>query len=657
MNVIRGERPLRKVISRRAELRLRFLAEVCPAQTRRILKNLLFLHDAGRPIQKISVADELYSPRNRRLLDCLAANFYGLEERISAEGTVDLASGAKHGKLGYEDLTAGFDEYQLIAELRPTYQGQNRRMIEADREINDLTLYYVNWKLRVFLYKIGEQKSAARGEGNEVAELEARAKMVRVADYLQELATDYPVLSDGIREKISRAAEQLRGFNNPAADAALVPVTLYLEKRIEEQETKRIRKERASGIARPQNILEEELLRLAERRYKASFSPNGAWILPQGGFRGAGAVMRKSIIDHHIPEEKVVRREQHRIDRITRQIAINAHHISVFGTMAELLATGEEPVYQKAASSLARGYLAYEKGIVRAKFKAKLMLKLALELVGNARICRAPKARLRLGQFAAAMLRMVARELVGLNAELGRQLQKITAKQGLVVKIITRQLARDANIRSFSETLLEALSDKKAMNSILMATELRQMAFDLIAAPGMEEGAPPGIRRVRERAGQLADIFTQVGGLIQEKNGYRESFSRTRDRFQCEYHILAASGQEEKIGPLRIQAVAMGGKDIKNISICNQKINAALVEAAKQAILMQHDLATKFQDESAEAQLIFLAEQRSIISQVEALDAGYQKVFGAHGEDLGDACSFDIGELKLKTDRPIRRAV
>ncbi|MFH1683531.1 MAG: hypothetical protein ABIA67_01475 [Candidatus Margulisiibacteriota bacterium] len=666
VDVLRGPGRLRQLITLQSEENLQKHAVDRPAPTRALLKNLLRLERLAVPITRIIVPESLSKLQNRELFARLGEMGFVLE-LIDEAGVLDLRRAGLKMNPGYIDLTLEFEEYEILRELRSSFQDEkNLKALKKDVEISDLTLYCNLWMVRVLLYKVGELKAAAKWEENPTAEGEARAIMDNAAKFLDELSRDFPTKRKELLKKISGAASLLGAFNNPAANAALVSVTGRLEELIETQEGNRIQRERRSGKRPPKNMFEEELVRLAQRRYNISFSPGGIWVIPQGGFRREGPVRQKKIIDHRVDAEKVTRRTQHIIDSVTEGIVINAHFRAMLEGFVEVLRSSTTIDYEQVLNGLAKSFLAYEKGIVRPKFKTKLMLKLALELVKTASVCRDQKAERRLLNFAGSMLRMAAREIAKLNGNLAGQLQMIAAKQELLMEIVAQSLVRDANLQTFSGSLVNSLTNSKMMNSIGMAGQLRQLAVDVADALEIDEQSPTGMRRAGKRINELVSLLAKVRRLIREKDQFRKNFRIARTRYKIELENIKAAGksdieaaQEElesikqrykaRLAALREKGIKYAQEKLESIKEHNANIAKTLGEAAKEALLIQYNLVNKYVEEDEEARISFLAEHQEIFDRIKQMDAVSLTVYGSRGEELGTASPFDVWRLGLTT--------
>ena len=642
----RGSRR-RGLITLQSERNLANLASVHPGYTRDLLRTLRGFDFLAIPVEKIIVPRRLAEVQNREVLPQLGRVGFVMQ-LLDANGVLDLRRAGIKNQLGHIDYRETFEDHQILQELRASFEGKNLEVIQRDREINNLTLYHNLWMVRVLLYKIALQKAVAIAEENITALAETRAIIANIGGFLHEMVAGFPIVLEGARDRVSRAAELLDQFNDPAASATLVAITERLEREIGVVEKARVSRQRQSGRRAPRNVIEEELVHLAQRRYRLTISPNGNWVLPQAGFRRVGPVLQRQVIDHRVEPDAVVRREQHIIDSITERIAINADAIATFRGVIELLETDGEIDYEFVASSLARCLLSYEKGRVRTKFKTRLMLKLALELVKTAALCHEQVAEERLRSFASSMLSLAEPQLVVLNNNLGGQLRRISVRQHLEMAIIAQNLDRDANLRSFSEAILGVVTQRRIMNSIGLTGELRQLAVDVSSSLEVDEHTELGIQRTKDRAQTLVNLFAKTRRLIMQKDRFRQQIERARTRYQVAARDLRASGRTGENDALRELAIEYARGKLVSLREHNAEIARTLRRVAVVAALIKYDLANKYADEDADVKALYLEEYDGLLARIDQLDAEYQSVFGARGEDLGLAHSFDIWRLGLR---------
>jgi hypothetical protein len=659
LNQLRGTGRLRKLISKECEDRLGFLAELFPNQTRQILKNLLFFHQANMTPTRIKVAKNLHEPRNRKLLKCLAGSDYELLERFDSDGVLDLSRGAKIGKLGYEDLTKNFKDYQTLKVLRQKFfikaenpdvkaEKEFKDFVTQDPEFSNLVLFHLLWKVRTLIYRAGEIRSLARQNDDLTTQLNTQAFLINAADFLNDVCDHLPIRVNGMKNGILQVAGLIRRFNTPAANSKLVRLSQILENVITARETRRIIKERSSGIKEPANLIEEELTRLAKRRYKISISPDGIWVIPQAGYRPKGPVRRKQIINPHVPAEKVERRTQHIIDGISQEIAVNAGYLTKLKALAKRLDSAELPVnYQALLLDLNLVHAEYARGIVREKQKIVIILEAAIDLVKAA--SRSINGEKRLLRFTAAILFLATSALNERNRILLRQLQLMLPKQELLDEIIASNIRRDTHIRSFVEILKSSLTNKKMMNSTYYAARLRRLATDMkrtILSGGYQE---EGIQCIAARLKDLVFLLNSISKQIQRKNKCRDILINLRLRWQIEIKRFRALERHDRVPPYKRYVLDTVRERLGEIRRLNDNINQSLAAALKEALLIQYDLQHKYEKENAVASMEFLEGYTSLFDAVVAMDAEYLTVLSRDGEILCQAHVFDVRKLGLRT--------
>ena len=624
---LRREGNLRSLVSKGSQENLNALASWFPTPLRAFQKNLLRLERLAVPIHQIIVPEAMGEAQNRDLLYRLKEGGF-IFKLIDDEGVLDLRRAGIRREMGYRDRTLEFEDVKVLAELREMLSGENLEVINQDPEVKELTHHFALWKIRIILYKIGLQKFAARKEEDETSLAESRVVMANLAQFLKELD---PV-------KLSGAAALLEQGNDPATNAILTAATDHLEKQIVARERERLQRENRSPKRRPANILEEELVHLAQRRYRISFSRDGAWIIPETKLLRVGPALKRKYVPHKVPVEKLARREQHKIDEITNRIANNSSHVSLLSGIARILKEAETIDFERIGAELSRAYTAYEMGKVRPKFKAKLWLKLALDLVELAAQYREPAARRRLTGFAADMVRMAARQLMILNANLGGQLKRIAAKQKLEMLILAQVLERDANLQMLSESVLQTVTNHKIMNSARLAGDLRQLLVDARCELVVDEQAEAGILRSRVRIARLSNLLAKVRRLIHEKEKVRTLILHARERYKTKAISLK-------------QTIDFVAGQLANIERINAEIAQALKESAKEAILIQQDVDHKHEPEEAKETDKIFGGRPEIFNAIDSLNTNYETVYAASGAALGKATPFDIWKLKLKKNQ------
>jgi len=658
--VLRRLAPGQKIITRRSQEELCSLATLYPHDTRSFLKALLALERVAVPITKIIVPEGIRKAGNLALQDLRRPGF--LLSIIDEQGKLDLRRAGIKKKIGYRDLTSEFKDYQAVEELkRGLADEEYLSLMREDRELRDLYLFQVLWQVRALLYGAEEIKAAGIKEKDEVSICESRTLITKLADYLEglqqvfpfkgmfsEVPEEFPYGELAPARRISKTVELLRKGNTPAADAVLASFTERLEKEIDLLEKERIRRQWRSRKRRPKNPMEESLLHLAQRRYRITFSPEGFWIMPQGGFRTQGLVKRKEIIAHQVPVDKVLRREEHKIEEISRKITINAEFAALLESIGKLLVSSENPETEQVEKCIASAYLAYEKGIVRPKIKVRLLLKLSLDLILTIRSLREEAGKKRLWKFVGQVCNLASSELLRLNENLGEQLGRISAKQKLVLEIIAANLLRDGELRSLANALIFSLPSNEIMQKSEAAWALRERGARLLKQLEITKDTEPGIVRAKQRLSRIINLLAAIARKNREKEGLRNKIRELRVQYKIQKWFLKKKSPET-IKPLMNYAREAAQKVFEELSKRNSKIQQELFEIAREALLILWDLENKYVNEVEESSLTsYLEKHRDIFSLLEKLNANYQMVVDKEGQPIALAHPYDIKILELK---------
>lgn len=600
------------MISDKSKTRLYHLATFHPAAAKEFFDNLLLLHLFGLPVKKMVLKDQIDDPQVLKDLACVTT----VSERLLKEGG-QLSFTAGGGKETRSDPAVDLDAERIFSEIRECFKAENQKIMAADAEIRALTLYRALWLGRILLYRAGETRAA--GLAQDLANGVLRA----TADVLEEICGS---LDDGkpMRNDILKAARLIKEGNHPAANAKLLAVTASLEKFIGRCEVERI--SRPLSVRRAA-VEGEEILR------QITVSPDGTWVLPQRGFRRAGPVLRRELIEHHVEREAVTRREGHKIDYISSQFLKNADLKSALEGLALVLRTGGEIDLDAARTFLAIAYLAYEKGIVRQKFKARLMIELALELLITISWLKPGETTKRLSGFAGSMCSLAAQQLGELNIELCRQLKFISVKKDVLERVIADLFLR-ANLQDLSNRLASFLSDSRLMDQPRLAWLMRAIIEKGEKEAGPGDQAKENIKRSVERLTRLKGLLAQIGRLNQEKELFRKA-------------IIGARKLSDKA-----KAVGIAEKNLGEIKAHNSKLIKVLTAVAEEIFLIKFDLERQAAEVEADSEAIYLRQYEKTFAAINGLNGGYQRIFDAKGEVIGAALPLDIQKLKLRTQAP-----
>ncbi len=659
MDILRGDRPLEELITPDSEKRLVGLAVQFPAEIRKFLKALAALHHRGLRLSRIAVPANLSGPQNRAALESLGNPDFvsGLTEN----GVLDLCRAGLKRKIRVRDLTEGFEDYKILREVRGSYQGENLEFIKEDFEIREITLYQNLWSVLSVIYFAGELRAAARagkdpqklaeenaGYSLVSTELENLARNFPLEGVLLEIPEEFPFGGNSPASRIAGAAELFRKGNHPAAKLGLRTLAERLETEIGILETKRLERERATPVKRPNNVIGESLLAFAKARHQISFD-GGFWIIPEGKcFREGPAIIRKKA-PHRVAEEKVVRRERNKYESISRKIPVNTDFKLILETLSRMLRRGTGVNLEETLAVLKRTFKAYKLGKVREKFKAKLMVKLAINLIRTAAMVDDPAGKARLMSFAAAACEMTARQLDILNAVLARQLTFIAPRIKMETEIIAQHLVRDTNLLIFSNSIKNSVTNRRIMNDPVKAWILYHLACNARSVLTVDELTEPGIRRCAERIEEIGKKFARIGGMNQSKEKFRKAIIDARKKYELEVSYLAPAERPGREEALRRDALQIVRENLVKIRDYNREIEELLRAIAREALLVRYEVEHKAQAElTADDVNAYLNEQAELFEAIARAHSNYRIAIGSKGDVLGEAHSYDIAYFKWK---------
>jgi len=689
MAFLRGFQSTRGMMTQKSEDNLTRFAVVHPDLGRGFFKSVSRL---GAEVKSIVFPESLFEPQNLPVVRKFNQDPAFARSILTAKGAIDFTKAGLKQSPEVRDLTRDFEDLKLLDDLKHSFTDtENLAAMGKSKEVRDLTLYQDLWLTRALLYRLEGEKAAAKKTGDETLICQSRASIVAVAGYLEELAAKFPIEGvldripeefpygpDSPAQKILRAAELLRRGNTSPADTSLRVLTEKINKEIELFEKARVAREwrgRRPATRQPERPIEETLVHLAKRRYKVSFSAEGLMIMPQGGFRSAGPVRQKQIIGHRVPEDKAVRREQHRIDSISRQISINSNFEAILSGFARGLRASEGIDDKQLISGLAGSYLAYEKGIVMPKFRTRLFIKVALELSATAAKLDDRDARARLFGFAADMCDMAARELSGLTRNLGEQLDRIVPKQALIRTIIAENIRQETEIRSILESVRLAISSRKIVNDPRFAWMVRKLTAE--AKEGITPAEEPRewIVSCLRRIVIVTNLLAMVGRLNSDKERLRQEYLAARDRSILEIQYLNGKKAWEKMADALRTGAEYAEAKLKAIADADRQIAGAVGTIMRETLLTAYDLEHKneghrYADQKRKVEVLsegrqaYLAEKAAELEAVGKLYAGARPVYGTvmvedpatkkweyRERKIGDVLPAEVETLKLR-DKP-----
>jgi len=222
-----------------------------PAQTKAFLKNVFRLNQEEKKIAGMTIPADLLNPENRQAVNALVREDF-VRQLIDQDGRLNLTRAGIRKKWPVINLVPRIRKPTLAQEVTRVELARERIIDDRESaygELSALMLFQAILIARVELYALGEERSAAKRNKNQV-ELERKSAEMKVfAGQLIALAEAFPfkeverieITADmsvkerqeavainknkdktDIKKKLKDAAEQLiTRYDNPAADAGL----------------------------------------------------------------------------------------------------------------------------------------------------------------------------------------------------------------------------------------------------------------------------------------------------------------------------------------------------------------------------------------------------------------------------------------------------
>lgn len=628
---IRHGRPLRSLISRQAEQQLVAQAVVYPTETRGFLKALLRLDHLACPLEKINLPANLTAPQNQLVLARLGETRF-LLSLIDEEGSLSFKNAGLQRELGYHDLTKEFPDYQALQKLRHDLLNAAPVELKESYELSIASLYHALWRARILIYQAGEEKGLSAQEGDRVGVAENYAKLLLLASFLNDLSRSSNFFSS---EKISdwlgafqRAAELLRQGNNPAADALLVSLAERLERELLEEEQSRFRRQRRADSPYRNNKFSSSLRQLAERRYRIRMTDEGLVLIPETGWRSAAGVLQPQQVVVRVPLEKVIRREEHQLQSITRQLEGNVVAASRLNELKSFLRRPDLDLtdghLEKELTEIRALYL---KGQVRSKVKTFLVLDLACSLVATARQTEDQSGRRRILAFAGGMVGLAAESLILRNHELLRQLERIASKKKISLDYVFFKILSRVELNLLIRGVLQVIFSRMILDQAGIAWNLRRHFQETAQALAPYEKSDPRLLELVDSLTRVGGLFAKVGVLIAKKEDFRTAI------------LVARQGGHNRL-LTREGALAEAADNLTKIRLYDREIVSTLEKILKEI--------------SAWQQLVdFNLSLEGFKERLAILPGPYLEVVGSRGEALGLARVEDVERLGLKTKAPV----
>jgi len=593
---LKGASPLRQVITRQSHLNLTELAVVHPNETRQLFKRLRALNLLAQTPSKIIVPQALTAPQNMEVYRDLSKDISLLHKVMNSKMELDLRKAGLRTNSQVKDIAEDFAAVAICNKLRATYTGKNLEAVINDREVGDFTLFNAVFRVRMLLYIAQEKKAAAKKEGDEIAYCEAHASLMIANKFLKDLTDDkngFPFGEESYRTEMKQGIKDIinwiSGGYVPTAHAKLVKLSRKMERICKKGEEERLKEEQKSRLERPKTIFEENLLRLARRRYRIKIGDD-YWSIPQAGFRTHGAVAKKEDVPHEVEKKKILRATDHQIERITKEIGLNSHHSAALNSLKDNIAgilkinlekskkgktDRAEIDLEQTANLAADACAAYERAKAPQKVKAHVILEMLLDLLVSAKEIKNGEALDRIFGFVQFFAEIAQRELDLRNEVLVSQLRRLSVKKKIEQEIIEYLLRRDLEVRSIAEMIRNGLRSKKV---VWLPWRLLQLYYSAVEAGNIiaQREEKSGESKLGKNFSDLAKWLAKLRRLVIEKNQLKDRYAAWRTNYGIYQKDLKEKGR------VVIEGEGISIKELRELSLKNaSKIIAGLTQHNK----------------------------------------------------------------------------
>jgi len=666
---VRGHNKVNAFISGDSRKALTRFITVHPDLARELFTSIRTLEKPGMPVPRIFFPERL-NEVPLKLLHQLVSDRAALARCLTPKG-LDLRK-AEVLKRTYIDLTLQFEEIQIIKESLEALYAVDKESLKKSPYFSLVVLYDSLLDVSDVLYIAGGEKGTGKLEGDATAFSLGRTQLILVKEFLRDLLDHFPFeMFPEYRRAISNPEasdkgekrgliELLEAGNNPAAGPKYDALLRDIEKRLYGMDRARAKKESRTRLRPPRDLLGEEILRLAKRKYNMEFLPGGIWLIPQDTYKKKDGFDVKERVPHQVPEDSVLRRNEHIIENVVSEIAANLEFRGIFDGFAEALIAGKVSL-KLVIAELDRAYENYKAVKVFTKKEVRARVQRALRQLQKARQPgRHIDARSRLIRNAAIMLKQACHYLdQRIEEQRTGQLPSLKIKGEVEETIIVQKLRRDSNLRRASNQLLNGLRVNKVAWTPTKLEEMRQIAAE--AGQELKDAIEPGLIRCRGRIGELVKQIAKLRRLVIEKRQLLKELKDLLQKIINNYeiyekklkagHSVEIDGQPVTLEKLRaacINAIARRLSGDKGLTWHVREIKQTLLLVIKEAFLITYDVENKYSEAAPASEE--LKPIWDILEEVERRDTDFVMAIsrGKDPQPLGVILRRDAQELDLR---------
>jgi hypothetical protein len=596
LEILRGDREIRDLISSESEENLVNLALNFHNETRAFLRNLLSLKKEDRP-SKIIVPGNLGWPHNIWILKKLGADREFLLSLKDEAGVLDLRKAGLKNAVPYIDLTPS-RKPATLEDYRAILIGSVSEF-QRDPALGNLFLFKAILKTRSDLYVAGEARSAALKKGQDPAVV---PDFKRLMDFLGLLLEKFPFGTIGerqqMREGIEVASMLLAKNNNPAADAKLSSVFDHIERVLTRQIIERTRIKTVS----PQKI---------------TYVGRGVWkILTTGYRRTPSGMMRKERVESKVRTPELLSKLQHVIDSTRQESDQNAQ----FSAQLEFI-KARLPGYFDKLFDLHDRFKDFD-AIRKEKVYTELEGTLQLVRVGSEQALR----------LAVSLINLAENDIELRQEEIGRQRERYEALKNETEAQIGEKVI------DFAMLIASGLADDAVLFDPAAIAKAEKRLGGYLGSFLKGTIREDWLRRIKSRVVGTKNALAQVKAKLSEKIKLMEGKKSLRAEFERRWKEIWASSEsrEEKgrrLGQLRAESLGAMRDLISQVNKLNDEMIDALRKAAKHILSVRIDHDNRH-EEVTNAEQFFL-ENAFLLAPFDRMNRPQVEAVGKRGEKLG----------------------
>ncbi|MEE8638363.1 MAG: hypothetical protein V3T21_04870 [Candidatus Margulisiibacteriota bacterium] len=603
---LKGKNSPRKIITLESEKSLARFAELYPELGRGFLKAIRRL---GPMVKKIYFPAVLSEFQNRDIIVRFNTD-HQFARSLIRDGILELnKAGIKINPIHIERASpykpVSIEDYCEMLD-------EHFEEFKSDAEVGNLFLFKALLRVRIDLYKAGEERSARKFAG---APVKMTPELQRIKSFLDYLIEKFPFdkpperksMEDGIKKASSRLSQQ----NNPAADLALASKTDFLVRILNRQMLKRIRN---------------------PRRAKVRYAGKGIWEIRQSGYKKTkSGLLRKAEKVKRVQTAKLLSMLSHEIDSFTEELIKNEGFLKEMESIQEALPDFWDKLYEM--HDIFKEYGAF------IKEKACAEIEGALELIPI------PSKNDQALRLAKSLLSLAQSDLKYRQEEVQAQKQRFIALIPEAEEKIGQELEKFAN------QVCRVLANPQITSQAKLFVNIDRRLGGILGTFFKDKMREEWLKRAKSRVVGVKRALSQIRTELQKKAQSMALIKNERERFLEEKRGILMPGMspERKNQALLIlerEVLENVRDELKKLAEINDKLVKELVKAGEHILLMIMDY--KNREEELFNRDEFLLSKHDALEGIRQLNSDQVEVLSVKGKGLGRILRSDAQAMGLR---------